>query len=237
MQISADRLQLTHDRLRALGVVEPFRGGFAQLDEALDRRPRRVTKLDRHGLEDLARASARASTRVRAPRSAGTSSTRCVGGRGQLLVGHRLDRVDRQPAQALEVEPHVVPRKAQLLEIGAHGRPREPLVAELGDRGERVTVPLRQLLAVLAEDEPVVDHLRERPAERGGDPPVHRLVRPMVRAADHVRDPELEIVDHGRELVGRGAVRTDERRPVEADRAVRDRVLAPPSSARSAAAA
>ena len=42
----------------------------------------------------------------------------------------------------------------------------------------------------------------------------------MIGAADDVRDTEVEVVDDGRKLVGRRAVRPRERRPGEPDRAV-----------------
>ena len=66
-----------------------------------------------------------------------------------------------------------------------------------------------------------MDHLGQLAAERPGDPLLHLLVRPVVRAADDVRDPEIEIVDDGRELVGGGPVRARERRACEPDRPVR----------------
>ena len=48
-------------------------------------------------------------------------------------------------------------------------------------------------------------------------------VRPVVRAADDVRDPELDVVDDGCELVRGGPVGAKQRRPAdsEPDRAVR----------------
>ena len=53
------------------------------------------------------------------------------------------------------------------------------------------------------------DHGQVR-AQRSGDPGLDRKVRPVVVPADHVRDTELEVVDHRRELVGRGAVRAQQ---------------------------
>ena len=81
--------------------------------------------------------------------------------------------------------------------------------------------PLGELLAVLAEQEPVVDHLGQLAAERARDPLLHLLVRPVVGAADDVGDAEVEVVDDGRELIGGGAVRARQRRPGEPDRPVR----------------
>ena len=108
----------------------------------------------------------------------------------------------------------VVLGKVELVEVGAHGCGREALLAQLRDR--RVPVPLRELLPVLAEHEPVVDHLRQLAADRAGDPAMELEVRPVVGAADDVRDPELEVVDDRRELVGRRPVRPGEGRGPEA---------------------
>ena len=75
-------------------------------------------------------------------------------------------------------------------------------------------------------------------AERRDQRSLHLRVRAMVGAADHVRDLEVEIVDRGRELIGRRAVRAQERRLPESERALRRRARrsgAPPrGAARSA---
>ena len=55
-------------------------------------------------------------------------------------------------------------------------------------------------------------------AERACEPAVQRLVRPVVVAADDVRDPEVDVVDDGRELVRGGAVLPEQRDAVEAAR-------------------
>ena len=89
-------------------------------------------------------------------------------------------------------------------------------------------MPLRELLPVRAEHEPVVDHLGQLAAERARDALLHLEIRPVVRSANHVRDPEVEVVDDGRELV-RGACRRA-RRSVVPSRASRTE----PSSSRSA---
>ena len=72
-------------------------------------------------------------------------------------------------------------------------------------------MPLRELLPVRAQDEPVMDHLGQLAAERARDALLNLHVRPVVRSANHVRDLEVEIVDDGRELVGRAAVATQQR--------------------------
>ena len=65
----------------------------------------------------------------------------------------------------------------------------------------------------------MVDVLRRRRAQRLGQLAVQLLVRPVVVAADDVRDPELDVVDHARQLVGRRAVGPQQRDPLEQDRA------------------
>ena len=51
------------------------------------------------------------------------------------------------------------------------------------------------------------------------------VVRKVILAADHVRDSEIDVVDHGREVIGRPAVRAKERRPALFAEAKRPRVL------------
>ena len=104
---------------------------------------------------------------------------------------------------------HVVLRQAELLEVAAHGLGGDPCLPQRGDG--RALGPLGELLAVLAEDQPVVDELGRLRAERLEQPPVELLVRPVVVAADDVRDAEVDVVDDAREVVGR--------RPVLAERA------------------
>ena len=53
-------------------------------------------------------------------------------------------------------------------------------------------------------------------AERPRDPPLHLDVRSVIRAPDDVRDAELEVVEHGGELVRGRAVRAQKRRPAQA---------------------
>ena len=52
---------------------------------------------------------------------------------------------------------------------------------------------------------------------------VELLVGPVVVAADDVRDPEVDVVDDARELVGRGAVLAQQRHALEALPAARPR--------------
>ena len=128
--------------------------------------------------------------------------------------------------------------EVELVEVGAHGRVRKSLVPELRDR--RVAVALRELLPVLAEHEPVVDHLGELAAERARDPLLDLEVRPVVVAADDMGDPEVEIVGDRRELVRRRPVRRGGascRRAPSRTEPSASRSAAPPSSARSAASA
>ena len=48
-------------------------------------------------------------------------------------------------------------------------------------------------------------------------PLLHGQVRPVIGATNHVRDPEREVVDDGGELVRRGPVRAQQRRPLAGD--------------------
>ena len=107
----------------------------------------------------------------------------------------------------------VVLRQAELLEVAPHGLRGDALLAQR--RHGRALGPLRELLAVLAEDQPVVDELRRARPERLEQPAVERLVRPVVVPADHVRDPEVDVVHDARQVVGRRAVLADEGRAVE----------------------
>ena len=61
-----------------------------------------------------------------------------------------------------------------------------------------------------------MDELRRRRAERLEHAPVQRLVGTVVVAADNVRDSEVDVVDHRREVIGRRAVLAQERHALEA---------------------
>jgi hypothetical protein len=98
-----------------------------------------------------------------------------------------------------------MPREAELLEVAAHGLGRDPRVAQRGDGCS--LGPLRQLLAVLAEDQSVVDELRHRRTERLEEATMQRLVRPMVVAANDVtRFIVGDRASVGRHLVVRSAM-------------------------------
>ena len=109
---------------------------------------------------------------------------------------------------------HVVLRDAELLEVAAHRFPGDACLAQRCDG--RARRALGELLAVFAEDQSVVDELGRRRAERLEEPAVQLLVRPVVEAADDVRDAEVRVVDDAREVVGRGAVLAQQRDSVEA---------------------
>ena len=108
----------------------------------------------------------------------------------------------------------VVTRDAELVEIRAHRLRRQALVAQRRDGG--AAGPLRHLLAVRPEDQPVVEVDRRLGAESAVQRGVQLLVRTMVVAADDVRDPEVNVVDDARKVVGRCAVVAPERQSVEA---------------------
>ena len=108
--------------------------------------------------------------------------------------------------------------KAELVEVCPHGRRGDTVVPQVGDRG--VTVTLRELLPVVAEEQPVMDDLRELTPDRTCDALLERFVGTVVGASDDVRDPHLQVVGDRRELVGGGAVRPDECHAVQPERAV-----------------
>ena len=110
----------------------------------------------------------------------------------------------------------VVARHPQLLQVRAHRGGRKAEIAQRGDR--RSCRPLGELLPVLAEDQPVVDVLGRSRPERLVEATMEILVGPVVVAPVHVRDPEVGVVDHAREMVGRGAVLAEKRDAVEAVR-------------------
>ncbi len=106
-------------------------------------------------------------------------------------------------------------RQVELLQVRADRLCRKALRTQVRDR--RVPVPLGELAPVGAEHEPVVDHLRQLATDGSGDPAVELEVRAVVRAADDMCDPELEVVDDRGELVGGRAVRTQQRRAAAAE--------------------
>ena len=107
-----------------------------------------------------------------------------------------------------------MPRQAELLEVRAHRLGRVAGIAQRRDR--RALGALRQLLAVVADHEPVVDDLRGRRPERAMERRVQLLVRPVIRAANHVRDPEVGVVDDAREVERRRLVVPPEHHALEA---------------------
>ena len=105
---------------RALLEREPLGSRLAQLAEALERRERVSGRGSTVAGSRTSCAYARASTSERAPRRAGAASSGADGGRGELLVAHRLDRVGREAAKAGEVELDVVLGQVELLQVRAH---------------------------------------------------------------------------------------------------------------------
>ena len=96
-------------------------------------------------------------------------------------------------------------RHAELVEVGAHRPGREAELAQRGDRRSRRA--LGELLAVLPEDQPVVDVLGRRRPEGLVETAVDVLVGPVVVPAVDVRDAEVGVVNHAGEVVRRAAVR------------------------------
>ena len=103
---------------------------------------------------------------------------------------------------------NVVAWHFQLVEICACRLGRNARVSERCNRRARGT--LRELAAVLTENQPVVDELRRRRTKRLEHAPLQRFVRPVVVAAHDVRDAEVDVVDDRRELVRRRAVLAQE---------------------------
>ena len=184
----------------------------AQLLEALEGRPRVVVELHRLRLEDDARELSCLEQVARAPQRR-DELDRCAHAPRKLLVLHPSDRLDREAADPRQVVVHVVLRDAELVEVAPHRLGRDPRVTERGYG--RAELALGELATVLAEDQPVVDVLRWPGAQRLGQLAVQRLVRAVVVPADHVRDPELDVVDDAREVVRRGPVLAQERDPPE----------------------
>jgi hypothetical protein len=108
----------------------------------------------------------------------------------------------------------VVPRDAELLQIGAHRGAREPELAKRCDR--RPGGALGELLAVVSQDQPVVDIFRRSRAEGLVQAAMEWLVRPVVVAAVDVGDAEVDVVDHARQVIRRRAVFPQERDAFEA---------------------
>jgi hypothetical protein len=147
----------------------------------------------------IAAAIARASTRSLAPR------------RARASCGQRLDRVDPEAADPRLVEVDVVRRLAELLQVRAQGLGRYAGLAVVRQRGG--TLPLRELFPVRAEQQAVVDVLVRLEAERVGKLALELGVRAVVGAADDVRDLEVVVVDHARQVVRGRSVGAEQGRP------------------------
>ena len=203
-QVAADGLQLADDR--------PSRPAPFALSSLKRSSVGRASSPSETGSGSrTCRAYSRASFRSRAPRSAGTSSTGAPAAAGELLVAH-APRSPRSPAAGSrgEVVVHVVLGDAELVEV-ARGRLRPGCRRRVATATVAAELALRQLAPVLAEDQAVVHVLRRRRTQRVGQLAMERLVRPMVVAANDVRDLELDVVDDAGQVVRRGAVLAEER--------------------------
>ena len=203
-QVAADRLQLADHALRLLDGRAPRAAARAARRTARACRGPRATARPSPAASSTASASARASTRSCAPRSSGAASagtpTRAASSSSESPASTSTDSERMRSRSKL----HVVPRQAELLEVGAHRLGRIAGIAQRRDG--RALGPLRQLLAVVSDDEAVVDDVRRLRAERAVQIGVQLLVRPVIGAANHVRDPEVDVVDDAREMKGRRAV-------------------------------
>ena len=187
LQVAADRLQLAHDAPSRRGRPRRARGTASSVSGA--------STSDRLGLEHVLRVLARLDA-GRARRAArGADRRRHADARRKLLVASarraRRSRAASEPRRGRGARRGAAGRAPR----GTRARPRRDAgLAQVGER--RGAVPLRELLPVLAEQR-----------ARGGctpaaSPPsaamqrgLHLGVRPVVGAADHVRDPEVEVVD------------------------------------------
>ena len=137
---------------------------------------RRLRNLDRPRAEDRLRQLARLDE------IAGASERRSELRRrarrpGELLVRHRGDRVDREPAQPRQVEMDIVRRLPQLLEVAPHRHGGDAGRPQIGHGRDRA-VPLGELLAVVAEQQAVMDVLgRLEPERRSRAPAAARCWR------------------------------------------------------------
>ena len=129
--------------------------------------------------------------------------------------------------------------KVELLEVRAYGLRRDAQLAQAGDG--RGPLALRELAAVVTDQQAVVDVLGRLGPERAGDRLLELRARQEVLAADDVRDAEVEVVDDRGELVRRPPVGADERGALEAQGALGvrrpDLAARPPGAARPARSA
>src|SRR5204863_5557580 len=108
----------------------------------------------------------------------------------------------------------VVPRQSQLLEVGANGLGGNAFLPQRRHGAARG--PLRELAPVRPEDQAVVHELGRRCTERLEQAPMEILVGAMVVAAHYMRDPEIDVVDYGSEVIRRRAVLAQQRQTLEA---------------------
>ena len=204
-EVPADRLQLAQDRASVVR-IEPVGRGPAELGEAREVGPASLGSSAGSGSSTGA-AYARASTSVRAPRSRGTA--RAALPRRPPAPRPAAPRSCRsRAAAAVPGRVDVVLGQVELVEVGAHCGRGQPS-SRAPDR--RVAVALGELLPVGPRTSPwwITSGLAP---DRAGDPALHLEVRPVVRAADDVGDPELEVVDDRGELVRRSPLGAHERR-------------------------
>ena len=133
-------------------------------------------------------------------------------------AGARADRLEAEPLDDL------VARHDRRLAVGRPADQGEEVDERLGEvaRGAELVhreraVPLRELLAVVAEEAAEVRVGGRLVAERLQDLDLLRRVRDVVVAADHVGDRVVHVLDGGREVVGRPAVGADDDDVLELD--------------------
>ncbi len=177
-----------------------------QLHEALERRSRAPAAAATGRGATICRAISRASTSVRAPRSA----RRCLDRSVRRCRELRRPTSPRSPrSRAGRCARGRGARRAQegRAPRGTRAAP-QPGSPRRGSRPRRrARARFESFLPSSPRSSPWWIDLGELAAERPGDPALRLLVRAMVGAADDVRDAEVEVVGDGRELVGRASRR------------------------------
>ena len=126
----------------------------------------------------------------------------------------------------------VVLRDAELLEVAANRSPGDAGLAQ-ATRRSRPAARFASFLPSSPRIRPWWTNSGGVGAERLEQPTVQLLVRPVVEAADDVRDPEVDVVDDAREVIRRGSVLAQQRDPVEAVAELRRRPRGSAPAARS----
>src|SRR6266511_307795 len=135
---------------------------------------------------------------------------------GELLVAHGPDGLDGKAPETRQVEVDIAARQAELVQVGTYRSRGKALVAQFRERARAVA--LRELRAVFADDQAVMDVHRRLGAESPREVLVESLVGEVVLAPDDVGDSEVDVVYDAGQVVGRTPVRAEKRDAAEPDR-------------------